>query len=1098
MNNDIVIQVSTSESGIKESSEPLSSSHSEQLICSSSLKYVATWNEKDKVINIWRKPSSVNVVVSLDKLTNITLNELIDSLSHIKIDFHKLIELVDIYGETLMILELETNESDPHRVVYDLKNKRSLMCKYARCEFIKWKFLENGNLVTMHKQSDESCLKIELYIIKNGLYKPERSYYILTNSCENSYLFSQGQLMHGSKFLRQWNVINGDKDFEHQYYLGCSKSVQVCFNERLLAVRKSDNSLIIYSKKTGMAFFQHHQVKIRDISFCKESDLLIIQEDNDDGFNYHFVDPYFGNILYTKLLNNKHRQLIVHENVISIVNNSVQIENIFKGAEEQPYRKMSTHFLLSMTNNASIIGEYKSELKEFDKCDEYIEVSVTWKIYKSKRKLSANKNSQEVDYIILDKKAFNIFYLYILPNDDLVIHTSSDYGIIFTLNNQNKIELVFYSQLSADNKCLYNYENDSFERIFNEFMDQPIIIEMIINYLDNISTFTLYASHILRAAIKTHKGDIIDLIIEKCIDHYNKNPENIYIFKIITKSISEIQEYNHYYVKKFLNYTSLIKAPQKNKYEQVLKQKDLFIPIFILFQYHHLYGFTHNTDDDSYLLKSNTFLNFFRSLGDISYSSYSYLKSNLLSKKRSAIKLYIPLPQFVSYPTNYNFFKEFLLGPEPNEFLKLKDTDLYSDWNGEALLNFKWRKFGRFWYCINWLLYTIFLISFALATHGKFQRTTYYFSAALGFFQLLFFELRQFLWKIKKYVGSIWNLFDLIAYILPIIISIKWLKNQPLPPWVSSISIFFLELKFVFFLRVFEQFCIYFAIIIGVAKNTISFFVILAFIILVYSHAYIVLNDQTNMNFIDSFLAMYKLMTGDTSNLEFQKNPEIIVIWITFSVFTVIYLLNLFIGLLNEEIQKIDKKALFLHQRAEILAEIELFNLFPCQRRWKSWFPDHIFYYVDVDKLQKKLNEINNNDMYKDSSYKPIIHPDLLDLITSKVTNSIDLIENRTQDKILEIINPNLLKNKDQVSIILKFNGKKLVNCENNINTNDNEENNEDKVFKSMNIEENNIQDYLKSILNIIKSNVSKNKNNLTITLEFKDTKLVKYESQVD
>ncbi|PKK74007.1 hypothetical protein RhiirC2_847179 [Rhizophagus irregularis] len=1062
MSDDIIIDISTPESGVK----------GEQMICSLSLKCVATWNGKDEKISIWQKSSSAN--------EDIELNVLIEKLSSItNINFHKLVELVDISDEKLLILELESDDCNPYRVVYDLNYQRSLIHKYTPHIFVKWKFLENGNLLTMHhEQSNKSRLKIELYFIENGSFKLKRSYFILTNYYDNSYLFSQGQLMHGSKYLRQWNVIKGSEDFDHQYYLGCSKSVQVCFNESLLAVRKLNNSLIIYSKKTGMAFFQRLQVKIKDIGFCKESDLLIVQEDNEsniDGFNYHFIDPYFGNILYTQPIKSKHKQLIIHENVISIVDNSVQIENIFENTKEQLYREMSTHLLLSMTNSASIIRGCKGETKEFSKCnecDEYVEVSstlLTWKIYKSERKLSANINSQEIDCIILDERLSNIFYFYMLPNDDIVIHTNH-YGIIFTLNNQNKIELLFFSQLSIDDEHHYSYENDSFEIIFNKFTNQPIIIEMIVNYLDDITKFTLYASYILQAAIKCRKGDIIDHIIEKCIDHYNKNPENIHLFKIVTYHISEIRKYNHYYVKKFFNYTTLIKAPQKIQCEEVTGQRKFFLPIFILFEYHHLYGFTHDTDANSYLLKSTFFLNIIRSLRDNSYSLYNYLLKPF-SKKRSAIKLYIPLPQFASYNTNYNPVKEFFLGPEKNEFLKLKDSHFYSDWNGEALLNFKWKKFGRFYYYINWLVYIAFLITFSLAIHGNFQKVFFIISAILGFFQLLFFEVRQFLWNMKKYFFSIWNWFDLIAYILPIVISIRWLMNHPLPAWVSSVSIFFLELRFIFYLRVFEQF---------------------SFIIIVYTHAFIVLNSHNN--FFDSFLAIYKLMTGDTTNLEFQKNPELIVIWISFSVFTVIYLLNLFIGLLNEEIQKIDKKTLFLHQRAEILAEIELFNLFPSQRRLKSWFPDHIYYYVNVDELQRKLNEINSSDTYKDSPYKPIIHPDLLDLITCKITNS---IENGTYNSISERINFSLLKNKGQISITLKFKGKKLIDYIDHIVMDNDDDDKDGKEFKNINLEENNIQDYLKSIQNIIKSNVSKNKHYLNITLEFKGARLVKYESQV-
>lgn len=98
MSDDITIDISTPESGVK----------GEQMICSLSLKCVATWNGKDEMISIWQKPSSVN--------EDIKLNELITKLSSItKINFHKLVELVDISDEKLLILELENNESNPYR-----------------------------------------------------------------------------------------------------------------------------------------------------------------------------------------------------------------------------------------------------------------------------------------------------------------------------------------------------------------------------------------------------------------------------------------------------------------------------------------------------------------------------------------------------------------------------------------------------------------------------------------------------------------------------------------------------------------------------------------------------------------------------------------------------------------------------------------------------------------------------------------------------------------------------------------------------------------------------------------------------------------------
>jgi hypothetical protein len=50
--------------------------------------------------------------------------------------------------------------------------------------------------------------------------------------------------------------------------------------------------------------------------------------------------------------------------------------------------------------------------------------------------------------------------------------------------------------------------------------------------------------------------------------------------------------------------------------------------------------------------------------------------------------------------------------------------------------------------------------------------------------------------------------------------------------------------------------------------------------------------------------------------------------------------MNLFIGLLSNQIEKYDIDEAFLTQKAKIIKEIELFYLLPNQRRWREWFPD--------------------------------------------------------------------------------------------------------------------------------------------------------------
>ena len=69
-------------------------------------------------------------------------------------------------------------------------------------------------------------------------------------------------------------------------------------------------------------------------------------------------------------------------------------------------------------------------------------------------------------------------------------------------------------------------------------------------------------------------------------------------------------------------------------------------------------------------------------------------------------------------------------------------------------------------------------------------------------------------------------------------------------------------------------------------------------------------------------------------------NTVLFILMVVFSFLVVVYLMNLFIGLLNMAIEKDNDRASYLVQKAEVIAEIELFYLLPHQRRWRSWFPD--------------------------------------------------------------------------------------------------------------------------------------------------------------
>ncbi|CAB4490611.1 unnamed protein product [Rhizophagus irregularis] len=184
----------------------------------------------------------------------------------------------------------------------------------------------------------------------------------------------------------------------------------------------------------------------------------------------------------------------------------------------------------------------------------------------------------------------------------------------------------------------------------------------------------------------------------------------------------------------------------------------------------------------------------------------------------------------------------------------------------------------------------------------------------------------EFLYNPKSLLFYPWNYFDVGAYSLPIAASICWIINKIQLP-----------------------------------------------------------NSNTNLFnwFPTSLFAVYKIITGDSGSLSpwaFQDNPLMTFLLFTFTFFTVIYLLNLFIGLLNIAIGDYNKEEEFLLQKAQIIMEIELFYMFPWWKHDKEWFPEWIYYDMPVTEVRKLINAIDN-DKTVFNYYLPVISTDLRNLV---------------------------------------------------------------------------------------------------------------------
>ncbi len=135
------------------------------------------------------------------------------------------------------------------------------------------------------------------------------------------------------------------------------------------------------------------------------------------------------------------------------------------------------------------------------------------------------------------------------------------------------------------------------------------------------------------------------------------------------------------------------------------------------------------------------------------------MKTTTKSIKQTLIFL-IPFPYYVSYPSKYNWFKD-LFNPQPSPFIETDNIEFYKTWNGEALIDFKWRVYGIYYYLGIWLLHIIFLTIFIIASRIPDVRN--YFLAAFivfGCFNLLI-EIRQFFWNPLKWLLDFWNFFGM-------------------------------------------------------------------------------------------------------------------------------------------------------------------------------------------------------------------------------------------------------------------------------------------------------------------------------------------------
>jgi hypothetical protein len=400
------------------------------------------------------------------------------------------------------------------------------------------------------------------------------------------------------------------------------------------------------------------------------------------------------------------------------------------------------------------------ECKNIDKIKDinFKNQNYKWKIDLKNKKLSVYTD-KKMDSKDLDNNSWNLKWNWIILNNNALAlryygNCTGDTIMIYNYDiNYNKIEFNYYYKkgfVRLNKNEFYGSKLPIASDITD--LDKDILIKFINSIIEDDRCLVKYGPTLLPILIKSSDPKLTDCmedIYNKCMKLVKEDPKrNLKFLNIITSSMNDLYKSHFDYITKFNSEMFMILDPSN---ERIDNKKD----------YPHFYTFSQEIE----IIKTK-YLIFFQSFQRLC-SLYSFVMNilrRLIGRKGTQyITLVVPYIDYSCYPPEYSWLE--IINPKPSVFVNTCEKEFYSNWNGEAIINFKWNTFGRTYYLFIWLIFTVFLICFTIASYPTNSLTQeiriklFQSSIAFGFFHLIF-ELRQLLfWKPTKYFLSIWNLF---------------------------------------------------------------------------------------------------------------------------------------------------------------------------------------------------------------------------------------------------------------------------------------------------------------------------------------------------
>ncbi|EXX51430.1 hypothetical protein RirG_261790 [Rhizophagus irregularis DAOM 197198w] len=356
------------------------------------------------------------------------------------------------------------------------------------------------------------------------------------------------------------------------------------------------------------------------------------------------------------------------------------------------------------------------------------------------------------DWVIIDMKGISIYtfgngftYRYFWNNNewnDIYENFKKDCGNHYDINFTNThykslIERILRNEFDDSKhsipitKFVEDHENEIIEDIINDNFVTPKfetkMLEKAIEENWNVIVYKIvvnnlsprFGNEILKIAIKKRCDHIVQQIIE-LIQDYSES-----YMTIISLNLPEFCDHYPDYIIKYISRTSFILSPYcyNIKYSKNTS----------------LYSYT----DFIYIKESNMKNNYFKSISTI----YEWLIQHLrIEEEIQVISFIVPFPKICVYqddsknddetennhnikskiitilkkmitglkiimmiPKSNSIWNKFLNKPKSILFCNIDSNNFYNWWNFAAIIDFKWKTFGRIYYYLNWLFYTVFM-----------------------------------------------------------------------------------------------------------------------------------------------------------------------------------------------------------------------------------------------------------------------------------------------------------------------------------------------------------------------------------------------------